>query len=59
MQRQHITTDIVKCRKRVHAISNVSPWPLIKDWEIRAEGEYFYEAGRVFFSKPQGPYYNI
>jgi hypothetical protein len=49
MELQRITTDIVKCRKRIHAISNASPWPLGKDWEIRVEEESFDETGRVFF----------
>ena len=39
----------MKCRKRIHAITNASPWPLGKDWEIRVEEENFDETGRVFF----------
>jgi senataxin len=46
---QRITTDIVKCRKRIHAIANASPWPLSRDWEIRIDEESFDETGRVFF----------
>ncbi|VEU37291.1 unnamed protein product [Pseudo-nitzschia multistriata] len=49
MELQRITTDIMKCRKRIHAITNASPWPLGKDWEIRVDEESFDETGRVFF----------
>eukprot|EP00536_Pseudo-nitzschia_multiseries_P000276 jgi/Psemu1/178458/e_gw1.4.295.1 len=49
MELQRITTDIMKCRKRIHAIANASPWPLGKDWEIRVEEQNFDEFGRVFF----------
>ncbi len=46
---QRISTDILKCRKRIHAIANASPWPLATGWEIRVEEESFDETGRVFF----------
>ncbi len=49
MELQRITTDILKCRKRIHAIANASPWPLTTGWEIRVEEENFDETGRVFF----------
>ena len=49
MELQRITTDILKCRKRIHAITNASPWPLEKGWEIRVEEDNFDESGRVFF----------
>ena len=49
MELQRITTDIVKCRKRIHAITNASPWPLGRHWEIRVEEDSFDETGRVFF----------
>jgi len=49
MELQRISSDIVKCRKKIHAISNASPWPLVKDWEIRVDEENFDQTGRVFF----------
>lgn len=49
MELQRITTDIVKCRKRIHAIANASPWPLGKDWEIRIDETTFDETSRVYF----------
>jgi senataxin len=49
MELQRITTDIVKCRKRIHAIANASEWPLSRDWEIRVDEETFDETGRVYF----------
>jgi senataxin len=49
MELQRITNDIVKCRKRIHAVTNASPWPLGKDWEIRVDEETFDETGRVYF----------
>lgn len=49
MELQRITTDILKYRKRIHAIANASPWPLGAGWEIRVEEENFDETGRVFF----------
>eukprot|EP00751_Fragilariopsis_kerguelensis_P048090 CAMPEP_0171046970 /NCGR_PEP_ID=MMETSP0736-20130129/49924_1 /TAXON_ID=186038 /ORGANISM="Fragilariopsis kerguelensis, Strain L26-C5" /LENGTH=618 /DNA_ID=CAMNT_0011498257 /DNA_START=148 /DNA_END=2004 /DNA_ORIENTATION=- len=47
-----ITTDFFRyseMRKKIHAISNASPWPLVKDWEIRVDEENFDQTGRVFF----------
>jgi senataxin len=49
MELQRISADIVRCRRRVHAIANASAWPLAKDWEIRVEEDTFEETGRVFF----------
>jgi senataxin len=49
MELQRITTDIVNCRKRIHAIANAAPWPLSRDWEIRIDEESFNETGRVYF----------
>lgn len=49
MELQRISGDIVKCRRRCHAIENASPWPLSKDWEIRIEEESFDTSGRVYF----------
>ena len=49
MELQRISADIVKCRKRVHAIANASSWPLSKDWEIRVDENSFEETGRVYF----------
>jgi senataxin len=49
MELQRITTDIIKCRRRIHAISNASSWPLSRDWEIRVDEETFDETGRVYF----------
>ena len=46
---QRISVDIVKCRRRVHAIENASDWPLSKNWEIRVDEESFDETGRVYF----------
>jgi len=44
-----ISQDIARLRRRVHAISQASPWPLSKDWEIRLDEETFDETGRVYF----------
>jgi senataxin len=49
MELQRITTDIIKCRKRIHSISNASSWPLSRDWEIRVDEETFDETSRVYF----------
>ncbi|KAG7374539.1 DNA helicase [Nitzschia inconspicua] len=49
MELQRITTDIVKCRKRIHAIANASSWPLSRDWEIRVDEATFDDTGRVYF----------
>ncbi|OEU07894.1 P-loop containing nucleoside triphosphate hydrolase protein [Fragilariopsis cylindrus CCMP1102] len=53
MEIQRISSDIVKCRKRIHAISNASPWPLAQVWEIRVDEDSFDETGRVFFVNHQ------
>lgn len=39
MELQRISADIVRCRRKVHAIANASPWPLGRDWEIRCVGD--------------------
>jgi len=45
-----ITKDIAKLRRRIHwAITQASPWPLSKDWEIRIDEETFDETVRVYF----------
>ena len=49
LELQRISSDIVNCRKRIHAITNASPWPLAKDWEIRIDEDTFDESGRCYF----------
>ena len=49
MEMQRITGDIAKCRRRVHAIANATPWPLGKGWEIRVDETTFDETGQVYF----------
>lgn len=45
---QRISGDIVKLRRRCHAIVDASPWPLGKNWEIRVD-ESFDQTGKCFF----------
>ena len=49
MELQRIRTDIMRLRRRVHALSKASPWPLSKDWEMRIDEDTFEETGRVYF----------
>lgn len=44
-----ISKDIANLRRRVHAMSTASPWPLARDWEIRVDEETFEETGKVYF----------
>lgn len=49
MELQRISGDIVRLRRRCHAIASASSWALGKDWEIRVEEHAFDETGRVYF----------
>jgi senataxin len=49
MESQRIQTDLLRLRRRIHALAKASPWPLSKDWEIRIDEDTFEETGRVFF----------
>ena len=51
---QRLNNELVKCRRRIHAIEDASPWPLSKDWEIRVDEANFDQppdrgGGRVYF----------
>ena len=46
---QRISSDIVKLRKRAHAIESASQWPLSRDWEIRIDEASFDQSGTAYF----------
>ena len=46
---QRIQSDIVKLRKRIHALTNSSPYPLSQDWEARIDETNFDATGMIYF----------
>lgn len=48
MELQMIQNDIIRLRERILALSNATPWPLSKDWEIRID-DTFDSTRRVYF----------
>jgi senataxin len=49
MELTRISQDIARLRRRVHAMTNASAWPLSNDWEIRIDEDTFDETGKVYF----------